>query len=379
MELYAILKLVWVLVLGGLLAAIGIMMGMDMGVGTLLRFVGKTDAERRVALNIIGPHWEGNQVWFILSGALIFAAFPTLYATSFSVFYVVMILLLFSMILRPIAFEYRSKVPAERWRTRWDWAFLVSGAVPMILYGAAMGNVLQGVGFHFDWNGQYHQDESFLLYILNPFALFCGMLSLALSIYQGGAMLMIRGEGLIYSRARRYAVAAGFVAGLLFVAGGVWVHFINGYSLAAGVNPAMAATPMHAVPVTVARGAWLNNFHTYPALWAIPAAGVLAMFLGAVSLGVGRPALGWWLGAVAWTATIATAGASMFPFLMPSNTSPGQSLTLWNSTSSFYTLGWMLFFSGIFIPAIIAYTSWAFAVMRGKVRAEDVAGNDHAY
>ena len=112
--------------------------------------MGETDAERRTALNIIGPHWDGNQVWFILGGGAIFAAFPTLYATSFSTFYVVMILLLFSMILRPVAFEYRSKVDATRWRETWDWAFLVSGALPMIIYGAAFGNVLQGVGFHFD-------------------------------------------------------------------------------------------------------------------------------------------------------------------------------------------------------------------------------------
>src|ERR1700761_7295925 len=152
MEVYVALKLIWALLLGILLIALGVMVGMDMGVGTLLRFVGKTDAERRTALNIIGPHWDGNQVWFILGGGTIFAAFPTLYATSFSIFYVVMILLLFSMIMRPVAFEYRSKVDATHWRQSWDWAFLVSGALPMIIYGAAMGNVLQGVGFHFDWN-----------------------------------------------------------------------------------------------------------------------------------------------------------------------------------------------------------------------------------
>ncbi|MDR3427863.1 cytochrome d ubiquinol oxidase subunit II [Silvimonas sp.] len=379
MELYTILKLVWVLLLGALLSGVGIMMGMDMGVGALLRFVGRNDAERRVALNIIGPHWEGNQVWFILGGALLFAAFPTLYATSFSVFYVVMILLLFSMILRPIAFEYRSKVPAQNWRASWDWVFLISGAVPMILFGAAMGNVLEGVGFHFDWNGQYHQDGSFLWYILNPFALLCGFVSLALAVYQGGAMLMLRAEGVIYIRARRFATAAGMIAALLFFAGGVWVHGINGYSLGAGVNPAMEATPVRAVLVTTAPGAWLRNFEAHHLLWAVPATGLLAMLLGAGLLRANRPVLGWWLGALAWVATIATAGGAMFPFLMPSSTSPGQSLTLWNATSSCYTLGWMLFFTSIFLPIIVAYTSWVFAVMRGKVRAEDVTGNDHAY
>lgn len=175
MDIYVVLKLIWAGLLCVLLIGLGLMVGMDMGVGTLLRFVGRTDGERRTALNIIGPHWDGNQVWFILGGGAIFAAFPTLYATSFSVFYVVMILLLFSMILRPVAFEYRSKVDARLWRASWDWVFLVSGFLPMFVYGAAFGNILQGVGYHFNWTGQYFQDGSFLAYLLNPFAILCGL------------------------------------------------------------------------------------------------------------------------------------------------------------------------------------------------------------
>lgn len=190
MDSYAILKLVWAAILGILFIGLGTMVGMDMGVGTLLRFVGRNDGERRTALNIVGPHWDGNQVWFILGGGAIFAAFPTLYATSFSVFYVVMILLLFSMILRPVAFEYRSKADSRHWRASWDVAFLVSGTLPMFIYGAAFGNVLEGVGYHFGWTGQYYQDESFLSYLVNPFAILCGLMSVALSVYQGGVMLI---------------------------------------------------------------------------------------------------------------------------------------------------------------------------------------------
>ncbi|MBO7350047.1 MAG: cytochrome d ubiquinol oxidase subunit II, partial [Acetobacter sp.] len=186
MDVYTLLKIVWAGLLCVLLIGLGLFVGMDMGVGTLLRFVGKTDGERRAALNMIGPHWDGNQVWFILGGGAIFAAFPTLYATSFSVFYVVMILLLFSMILRPVAFEYRSKATASAWRESWDWAFLISGFLPMFVYGAAFGNVLEGVGFHFDWMGQYYQDSSFWSYLINPFAILCGLMSVALSIFQGG-------------------------------------------------------------------------------------------------------------------------------------------------------------------------------------------------
>jgi cytochrome d ubiquinol oxidase subunit II len=378
MELYAILKLIWAGLLGILLIGLAVMVGMDMGVGTLLRFVGKNDAERRTALNIIGPHWDGNQVWFILGGGAIFAAFPTLYATSFSIFYVVMILLLFSMIMRPVAFEYRSKAGGA-WRTSWDWAFLISGALPMIIYGAAFGNVLQGVGFHFDWTGQYHQDESFIWYLLNPFAILCGVLSLALSVQQGGAMLMIRGEEPIYGRARSFAWIAGLVAAVLFVIGGVWIRFIRGFVYTGIVNPNMESTPLGGPAVVTQAGAWLHNFQTIPALWALPALGVAAMVLASLSIRANKPILGWWLGALAWAGTIGTTGVAMFPFLMPSSSNPAQSLTIWNASSSAYTLGWMVIFAAIFVPAILCYTSWCYRVMRGKVRVDDVAHDEHSY
>ena len=379
MEVYTALKLVWALLLGVLLTGLAVMVGMDMGVGTLLRFVGRNDAERRAALNIIGPHWDGNQVWFILGGGAIFAAFPTLYATSFSIFYIVMILLLFSMIMRPVAFEYRSKVDAWRWRETWDWAFLISGAVPMIVYGAAIGNVLQGVGFHFSWDGQYYQDESFIWYLLNPFALLCGVLSLALSIHQGGAMLMIRGEGAIAMRARRFAIWGGAIAAALFVIGGIWVPFIRGFVYTQPVNPAMAATPLNGPAVAMQAGAWMGNFHSFPILWLVPALGLAGMILGPLALAARRPVLGWWLGATAWIGTIGTVGAAMFPFLMPSTTAPSQSLTVWNASGSAYNLGWMLVFALIFTPAIIAYTSWAFHLMGGKVNPEKVSRDEHLY
>ena len=379
MELYVALKVIWAVLLGVLLSGLAIMVGMDMGVGSLLRFVGKTDVERRTALNIIGPHWDGNQVWFILGGGAIFAAFPTLYATSFSVFYVVMILLLFSMIMRPVAFEYRSKVDTTRWRGAWDWAFLISGAVPMIVYGAAFGNVMQGVGFHFGWDGQYYQDESFIWYLLNPFALMCGVMSLALSIQQGGTMLMLRGEEPIYNRARKAAIGGGIVGGLLFLAGGLWLGHLTGFAYTSAVTPGAPATPLTGPSVAPVVGAWLHNYAAYPLLWALPALGLAGMF-GAALLNLARkPALAWWLGAIGWIGAIFTTGASMFPFLMPSTTNPSQSLTVWNATGSQYNLGWMLFFALVFTPIIICYTSWCFYVMRGKVKAEHVAHDEHSY
>lgn len=377
MDSYVALKILWWLLLGVLLMGLAIMVGMDMGVGALLRFVGKTDGERREALNIVGPHWDGNQVWFILGGGAIFAAFPTLYATSFSVFYIVMILLLFSMIMRPVAFEYRSKVATDRWRTSWDWVFLISGAVPMIIYGAAFGNILEGVGFHFGWDGQYYQTESFLGYLLNPFALLCGFLSLALALYQGAAMLMIRGTDPIYSRAKKIGSAAALVAMALFVVGGILAAGMKGYVLTSG-DPAMPANPVSGQVVEQVAGAWLHNYQAHPILWAVPLIALAAMLLGSLAMSARKAIVAWWLGAVAWIGTIATAGVSMFPFLMPSSDDPNQSITVWNGTGSEYNLIWMTIFALIFVPVIISYTTWCFHVMRGKVQPP-APQDDHAY
>ncbi|MFT0172176.1 cytochrome d ubiquinol oxidase subunit II [Paraburkholderia mimosarum] len=378
MELYLFFKVLWWLLLGVLLMGLAIMVGMDMGVGALLRYVGRTDTERRIALNTIAPHWDGNQVWFILGGGAIFAAFPLLYATAFSGLYIVMLLLLWTMIVRPLGFEYRSKLPTPAWRNAWDWALVVSGAVPMIVYGAGMGNMLLGVPFHFGWDLTSFYTGSFLS-LLNPFAVMCGVLSLSLSIWMGGAMLMGRTErGALWARARRAATVGAIVAIVLFTIGGIWASHLSGYRIEHAPMPGVAQTPLQQ-SVTRAEGAWLDNFHLYPALWLVPALGYAGMVLGLLAIRAGRASLAWWLGALAWIGVIGTAGVSLFPFLMPSSSDPSQSLTVWNAVSSRNTLMWMSGWTAVFMPAIIAYTSWAFYVMRGKVKAEHVESNPHAY
>ena len=377
MELYLVLKVLWWLLLGVLLMGLAIMVGMDMGVGTLLRFVGRNDSERRVCLNAIGPHWDGNQVWFILGGGAIFAAFPLIYATAFSGLYIVMLLLLWTMIVRPLGFEYRSKLPSARWRNGWDWALLVSGAVPMIIYGAAMGNMLQGVPFHFEWDLRSFYTGSFLS-LLNPFAVMCGLLTLELSIYVGGVMLMGRAGGAIAARSRKAAMGAAVAALVLFSVGGLWVSRMSGYVLEQSPDPAIAQSPLQQ-SVGMAAGAWHANFHAHPLLWAVPLLGYLGLLLGVLAVRSGRHTLAWWLGALAWIGVIGTVGVSLFPFLMPSSSMPSQSLTVWNSISSKTTLLWATGFTAVFVPLVLWYTSWAFWVMRGEVDAAALEHDDHAY
>jgi len=377
MEVYLALKVVWWLLLGVLLMGLAVMVGMDMGVGTILRYVGRTDAERRVALNIIGPHWDGNQVWFILGGGAIFAAWPLVYATAFSGFYVVMLVLLWSMIVRPLGFEYRSKLPSAAWRNAWDWTLFVSGFVPMLVFGAAIGNILRGVPFQFSWNLTSTYTGSFIE-LFNPFAILCGLLSVALSVYMGAVIIMNGAEGAMHQRARGLAVWGGLVGLALFTVGGIWISMMHGYQLVRSPDPGLAQTPLQQT-VETSVGAWLANFRARPALGVVPIAAYVAGALGVWAVRRDRSYLAWWLGALTWIAVIGTVGAAMFPFMLPSSAEPSQSLTVWNSSSSQHTLIWMLGFTVIFIPLIVWYTSWAFWVMRGKVSVESVQADDHAY
>lgn len=377
MDTYAILQIVWWLLLGVLLIGMAHMVGMDMGVGTILRYVGRNDLERRVALNVIGPHWDGNQVWFVLGGGAVFAAFPLIYATAFSGFYVVMLLLLWSMILRPLGFEYRSKMSSQRWRDSWDWMLFISGLVPMVVFGAAFGNLFHGVPFHFDWLLTSTYTGSFLG-LLNPFAILCGLLAAALSVMVGATRLMSGGTGALYERARRAARLACLIAAVLFAIGGFWVRALRGYVITAGPGAGVPQTPLQQ-QVSLIDGAWLQHFHDHPVLWLVPLLGFLGLALTFLSVQANRAHLAWWMGALSWAGVIGTAGTALFPFLLPSSSEPVQSLTIWNASSSALTLGWMVGFTAVLMPLVLWYTSWAFYVMRGKVDPDHVAADDHAY
>jgi len=372
---YGTLKIIWWLLVGVLLVGFAIMDGHDMGVGTLLPFVGRSDLERRVVINTVGPHWDGNQVWFITGGGALFAAWPVVYATAFSGFYWAMMLVLWALFFRPVGFDYRSKIHHPLWRSVWDWGLFVGGAVPPLVFGIAFGNLLQGVPFHFDrylvstYTGSFWQ-------LLNPFALLAGVVSSAMLTMQGAAYLGHRTEGVLQTRAIRAGVVAAVVLCLSFAAAGIWLQSMPGYRITSAIDP--AALP-DVLGKTVLReaGAWMANYARQPWLWLLPALGLGGALLAALLLLQRRALAAFVLSSLALVGVIGTAGASMFPFVMPSSSMPDASLTVWDSVSSHLSLAIMLWATLIFMPLVILYTSWAYRVMRGKVTTAHIEAHQH--
>ncbi len=373
---YSTLKIIWWLLVGVLLVGFAIMDGHDMGVGTLLPFVGRNDLERRVVINTVGPHWDGNQVWFITGGGAIFAAWPLVYATAFSGFYWAMLVVLWALFFRPVGFDYRSKIHNATWRSTWDWGLFIGGSVPPLIFGVAFGNLLQGVPFQFDlymvstYTGSFWQ-------LLNPFALLAGVVSSAMITLQGGAYLAHRTEGIIQERTIRAATGAALLMVLAFVGAGFWLQGIDGYRIASVISTNALPDPIAKTVVREA-GAWMVNYGKQPLLWLLPALGIGGALLSALLLRLRWTLSGFVASSLAVLGVIGTAGASMFPFVMPSSSMPAASLTVWDSVSSHLTLGIMFWATMLFMPLIILYTSWAYSVMRGKVTAAYIRENDHA-
>ena len=376
---YETLRLIWWLLLGILLIGFAVMDGFDLGVGTLLPAVARTDAERRLVLNVIGPVWEGNQVWLILGGGAIFAAFPALYAVSFSGFYLAMFLILFALILRPVGFKFRSKVEDRRWRAVWDWGLFVGGFVPSLVFGVAMGNVLLGAPFQFDVDTLRITYTGGFFALLSPFAVLCGLVSVTMLVAHGASMLVIKTDGPVAVRAKRYGAWASLATAVLFVLAGVWIATgIDGYAIVGALDPSAPSNPL-AKQAIRAPGAWMTNYQTMPWTWIFPALGVAGALLGAMLLRAGRGGLAFLATGLAITAIILTEGVAVFPFLLPSSLDPASSLTLWDSSSSHLTLFVMLVSTCVFLPLIILYTSWVYRVLRGKVSPESLEQNHNSY
>ena len=371
---YVTLKLIWWLLVGVLLIGFAIMDGHDMGVGVLLQILGKDDTERRVMINTIAPHWDGNQIWFITAGGAIFAAWPFVYATAFSGMYWALLLVLFAMFFRPVGFEYRSKLPDPTWRKAWDWGLFAGSAVPALVFGVAFGSLFLGVPFRLDDTMRSFHSGSFWA-LLNPFALLFGVVSLSLLTLQGATFLSHRTEGDLQARAIKAAQVLVIVLLVAFSLGGLWVSRIDGYviesigDIGASINPLMKE-------VGRAPGAWFANYSKTPILWLIPALAYVGGLSVLLALRYGKTLYASVGSSLACVSVILTAGVALFPFVLPSSEMPKASLTAWDATSSQVTLNVMFWAALIFTPIVVAYTGWAYRVMAGEVTRDFIVKND---
>jgi cytochrome d ubiquinol oxidase subunit II len=318
------LQLVWFLLIGVLLVGYAILDGFDLGVGMLHLFIARDDRERRVLLNSIGPVWDGNEVWLLTAGGAIFAAFPKVYATVFSGFYLALMLLLVALILRAVSLEFRSKVEAPAWRAAWDSAFAFGSFLPALLFGVAIGNILRGVPIAGD--GEF---AGTFLGLLNPFAIVVGLLSVAMFLMQGASWLAFKTEGDLRARAVRMARIA-------------WVAFIALWVLAT-VYARIEAPRL-----------WTN--YASAATWVAPIAFIA--FVAAYPFVSGKRAFA--VSSLAIAALIAIMGQSLYPYMVPSLGDLANSLTIRNASSTPLTLKVMLAIALIGMPFVIGYTIWIY-------------------
>ena len=375
---YEVLRVIWWAILGVLLIGFALTDGFDLGVGAIFRFVGRTDEERRALLASVEPVWEGNQVWFILGGGAAFAAWPLLYAASFSGLYPAMFLMLVALILRPVGFTFRDKVADLRWRDSWDVALTIGGVVPALLFGVAFGNLFLGLPFHFDELQRPLYTGGFLG-LLHPFALLAGVISLSMLILHGAAYASLKVEDPMSERTAEVGRVAAYAFVIAFIAAGIWLAWgIDGQRILSGATPLGPSNPL-AKSVEVTQGAWLDNFRAHRALWLVPAAALLAALAAASLLGMRRHGSAFLASCVVQAGTILTAGIALFPFLMPSSTQPGHGLTVWDASSSERTLLIMLMAVILFLPIVLAYTAWVFRVLKGRITLQELRQHKDLY
>jgi cytochrome d ubiquinol oxidase subunit II len=368
---YETLRVIWWLILGVLLIGFALTDGFDLGVCAMFRFVGRTDDERRALLESVEAVWEGNQVWFILGGGAAFAAWPLLYAASFSSLYLAMFLVLVGFILRPVGFGFRGKLSGPRWRKTCDWALFLGGVLPSLLFGVAFGNLFIGVPFHFDLMMRPMYTGGFFN-LLHPFALVCGLVSLSMFVMHGAIYASFKVAGELGARSAGVGKVAAWVFILAFIIAGVWLFAgLDGQRITSAANEGGPSNPLLKT-VEYARGAWLDNYRLHEWLWLVPSAGVVAALATSLLLRLGRYGMALISSGMTQAAAILTAGIALFPFLMPSSTDPDAGLTIWDASSSAKTLYIMLIAVIVFLPLVLAYTTWVYRVMRGQISLDAI-------
>jgi cytochrome d ubiquinol oxidase subunit II len=335
------LQAIWFFLWGLLWAIFFVTDGFDLGIGTLYPFLGRSNDQRRIMLNVLGPLWDGNEVWLITAGGVTFAAFPRVYAVMFSSLYSALMLILFALILRGVAFEFRGKVDSPRWRAIWDGCVFVGSFLPALLFGVAFANIFKGLPI--DAQGVYHGT---LWTLLNPYGLLGGLFFLLLFLVHGALWLALKTGDELQARAvaaARRLWPALVVAALAFLVASAYV------------------TRLYA------------NYRATPPLFAIPALAVAALLLTRYQLGRGAYLAAWGASAVTIVAATFFGIAGLWPALYPSSLDPAASLTAQNASSSPLTLSIMLAVVAVFIPIVIGYQIWAYRLFHGRVTAADLA------
>lgn len=371
---YETLKVIWWMLVGALLIGFAVTDGMDLGVAVLLPFLGKTEGERAQIVATVSPHWDGNQVWLITAGGAIFAAWPFVYAAAFSGLYMALLLVLFALFFRPLAFDYRDKLEEQSWRGKWDWALFGASLVPSLVFGVAFGNLFQGLPFHLDdmMRPYYEGSHIFaLLPLLNPFALLAGLVSLSMLAAHGALWLQARTDGAVQLRAGKAAKCLLPLTMVLFALGGLWVFKgIDGFKVVSTIVTSGKPDPLGKEVVREA-GAWFANYKTYPVTILAPIVAFGGMLLAMVLSVSQRAGFAFIASGLGIAGIIGTAGLSLFPFIMPSRSVPNSSLTIWDSTSSHLTLTIMLYAVLLFLPIVLMYTAWCYRRLWGRVSIPD--------
>jgi cytochrome d ubiquinol oxidase subunit II len=339
-------QIIWFVLWGVLWAVYFMLDGFDFGVGILMNFFGKNDSEKRQIINTIGPVWDGNEVWLVTAGGATFAAFPTTYAYMFSFLYSALLIILFALIFRGVAFEFRGKEENPTWKKFWDISIFFGSFIPALLFGVAFGNIFQGLKI--DANG-YHGT---LFSLLNPYALLTGLLFVALFTLHGAIYLSLKTDKEIEERTKLFASKSFYfllAVALLFL---IYTPF---------------ATKL------------FDNFIANKSLFAVVALLVISLLAVKFFLIKKKEGLAFVFSSLTVLLTVATGIIGLYPNLIPSSIDPQYSLTIFNSSSSEYTLKIMTIVAFIFVPIVIAYQIWVYKVLKGKVTTEDVVNDPHSY
>lgn len=328
------LAYLWFWIVGFLFVGYFVLDGFDFGVGMSLPFLGRDDVSRRQVINTIGPVWDLNETWVIVAGACLFAAFPEWYATLFSGFYLALLLILLALILRGVSFEYRHQRDSLRWKKGFDTMIIVGSAVPALLWGVAVANIVQGVPLDAD-----HEFTGSLLTLLNPYGLHGGLTTLLLFFTHGVYFVALKTDGQVAADARRLAGRAGLLTIVVAAAFLVWTVSM---AFGEGRDFALVTAVLSAVAAAVLIASWLANAR-------------------------GREGWAFGFGAVTIVSAVLAVWFALFPYVMPSTTDPAGSLTIENASSTDYTLTIMSWAALIFLPLVLAYQGWTYWIFRKRV------------